>query len=432
VIVCDPGPDPDDVKVVLIAAHLHKQGVIKVRGIVCNGGGTGEPIKRAALAAAVWSHTGAAAVPIGVGSAGKDYTANPHEYRLAGYDETLCRARKSLAECDKPDNNSSVGLSVCTFEHGASLLQRVVREVDQEDSKLLLQIQAGMTDVADLMRCDPHRVARVVSKCSIMGGLTRTTTSPSPSSSPSPSPSSSSAGATCTCASDWLPDAATNNQFDSDAAAFVYKFCLTRGISMHVVGREAVPPLHMSLASGFAVLCPEDDMMTYLRDAQVEGLVGLWERVCQSQEHREKECESENRGMPTPAVVAPSSTLPSRCTKQWFYGTFCGVDADNYTAHKSELDLETCGTIATRLEGTVKPYDVIALMTLLPGAAEIFDFTKAKVSVLPLATRDGSTDIGTVSPVEHFLFTHKSDAPAMTSVEGLLRRIFELHTGISR
>merc|ERR1711865_1238466 len=109
--------------------------------------------------------------------------------------------------------------------------------------------------------------------------------------------------------------------------------------------------------------------------------------------------------------------------KQWFYGTFCGVDADNYTAHKSELDLETCGTIATRLEGTVKPYDVIALMTLLPGAAEIFDFTKAKVSVLPLATRDGSTDIGTVSPVEHFLFTHKSDALAMTSVEGLLRRI---------
>ena len=37
-IVCDPGPDPDDVKVVITAAKCHMTHELDVRGIVCNGG----------------------------------------------------------------------------------------------------------------------------------------------------------------------------------------------------------------------------------------------------------------------------------------------------------------------------------------------------------------------------------------------------------
>jgi len=394
-IVCDPGPDPDDVKVLLIAAHLHAQGMIRVRGIVCNGGGKGEPMKRAALAAAVWAHTGAEPVPVGVGSEGKGHSASAHEYRLDGFDSAMSQA--------------------CLFEDGVGLLKRVLYEVEAEGGTLLLQVQAGMRDVADLMQQEPERVIKVVRKCSIMGGLERNNNC-------GPcvthcGPSDTHAGATMS-SKDWSPDMSQNNQFDAAAAAYVYDFCLSRGVSMNVVSRIAVPPLRMSLAKGFADRNPDDVMMRYLCAAQVEGLVGLWGRVHASAEAREA---ARRAGMDE--HEAPTGTLPARCNKKWFYQTFCGVTASEYDKYQTELDQETEATIGQRLEGTVRPYDVVALMTLLPGAEKTFRFGNVRTKV---RTEDGSGQV-----VDHFLFLHEADAPAVDSVEGLLCGSFETHSAVA-
>ena len=46
--------------------------------------------------------------------------------------------------------------------------------------------------------------------------------------------------------------AAGGAAFGPGASAAVYRFCLQRGVRMHVVGRGAVPKIPMALAQGFA------------------------------------------------------------------------------------------------------------------------------------------------------------------------------------
>ena len=95
-----------------------------------------------------------------------------------------------------------------------------------------------------------------------------------------------------------------------------------------MVSRNAVPMLPMQLAKSFAerTHCP---VMSYLADAQFLGLEGLWQKLCVGQ-------------------------LPPRCTKQWYFETFCGVSKAEFEA--KELDkLDASENIVSRLNGFVKP-----------------------------------------------------------------------------
>ena len=97
---------------------------------------------------------------------------------------------------------------------------------------------------------------------------------------------------------------------------------------MTVTSRLAVPLLPMQLAKSFALRtkCP---IMSYLAAAQSLGLIGLWQKLCEGK-------------------------LPARCSKQWFFETFCGVDA-------AKFERRGCGAfdgsidIAKHLNGFVKP-----------------------------------------------------------------------------
>lgn len=85
-IACDPGPDPDDVKVLLAAAMLHADAGhhngFTCAGVVCNGGGCAR--SRAQLAKAVLRRAGAPDVPVAVGAAGVPKPQMPHELALEG------------------------------------------------------------------------------------------------------------------------------------------------------------------------------------------------------------------------------------------------------------------------------------------------------------------------------------------------------------
>jgi hypothetical protein len=76
--------DPDDVKVLMVAATEHEREHLQIKGIVCNGGHQAK--ERARLAKAILSYTPAPDIPVAVGSAGSERTPQPHEYCIEGHD----------------------------------------------------------------------------------------------------------------------------------------------------------------------------------------------------------------------------------------------------------------------------------------------------------------------------------------------------------
>ncbi|KAJ1638741.1 hypothetical protein T492DRAFT_188056 [Pavlovales sp. CCMP2436] len=150
---------------------------------------------------------------------------------------------------------------------------------------------------------------------------------------------------------------------------------------MTVTSRNAVPMLPMQLARSFAdrTECP---VMRYLADAQFFGLEGLWQKLCAGQ-------------------------LPARCNKQWYFETFCGVSASKF----SSRGLESLGPdagIVDHLNGFVKPYDVLALMTVLPLTKTLFD----------------KTAIRTVGGTRHLLLLSPEHTVAVSQVLNLLRETY--------
>ena len=272
VIITDPGPDPDDVKALLVAAIAHGQRRLRLRAVICNGGG--DPLGRARLARCVLDHVGASSVPVGVGSMGVSRDPRPYEYAIEGY--------------------SSVDDS--RLEPGHELLQSVLRSVGRKSLRVVLI--SSLRDFADVVAAVPNLVDRKVHSVAVMGGLRRTENPPAAKG------AGDAAHARASRASQWEPDTSQNNEFDRAAANQVYAFCLDHEVRLIVVGRDAVPRIPMQLARSFArrTACP---IMRYLEHAQFEGLVGLWQKLC-------------------------AGELPQRCTKQWYFETFCGVGAATF------------------------------------------------------------------------------------------------------
>ncbi len=295
-IVTDPGPDPDDVKALAIAAVKHMQGEIDLVGVISNGGG--QALQRAKLAKSVLKHIGCD-VPVAAGSPGTAYQPLAHEYQVAGYD--------SISSSELAD--------------GAELLERVLRE--SSDRSLTFLLISGMTDLSNIMRSQPELVVAKVAHIAVMGGLVFNEVE-----------------------SVWEPDSAVNNAFDLDAARNVYDFCFSRGVRMSCISRNAVPKLPMDMVRRYASVHPSHPVLSYLDRAQKAGLVGLWGRLC-------------------------SGKLPARCDKKWYMTTFCGIDEAEFLASGLDrLDGSCC--IEEYLNGSVKPYDVCALMLTLPNAREAF------------------------------------------------------------
>ena len=279
-MVTDPGPDPDDVKAILVLAVLHQQGDLELVGVVCNGGG--QPLARARLARCILDAVGEADVPVGVGSEGKAYDAMPHEYAIAGYDAV--------------DDSRLVP--------GHDLVMRALRESPQ--GGLTIIIISSLRDFADAIMADDALVRDRVAFVSIMGGLQPSADAPF----------------------GYEPDTSVNNGFDMEAAALVYNWCFASGVPMAVVSRFAVPMLPMQLARSFAERT-NDAVLRYLADAQFLGLEGLWVKLCEGK-------------------------LPARCSKQWFFETFCGVDKADFEA-QGHAALSATARIRDHLRGYVKP-----------------------------------------------------------------------------
>lgn len=296
-IVSDPGPDPDDVKAILIASVLHRKRQLKLRGIVANGGS--EPRERAALAKCILNHVNVHDVPVGVG---KPTTQGSH------------------AQAHERDIDGFADVRRDMLEDGHALMMRVL--LSSPAKSLTVLCISSLRDFADAIICAPDVVKDKVCVVAIQGGLQYDDES-----------------------GRWQPDTSVNNEFDPQAAELVYSFCFQHGLPMRIVSRNAVPKIPMQLARSFA-LKHESPVMSYLANAQFLGLKGLWQKLC-------------------------AGELPARCTKLWYAETFCGLTADTYEA----TGFDAMGpdvNIVSFLDGSIKPYDVVALMTVLPLTQDLF------------------------------------------------------------
>merc|ERR1719460_764941 len=237
IIFADPGPDPDDTKVIMTAAMMHMRNELHVEALICNGGG--QAAERTALAKTVLGHIcGGAkaadgksayasdAIPMYVCAGNgeeKAYTPKAHEYQIEGFDHALAEVVSNPSRHD-----------------GAAAFAHILHAAP--DQSLVVQVQSGMADVARAIRQFPALFKRKVCLCSIMGGLRNIG---------SQEAGDGSDGSDGSCGG-WVADTAANNMFDLEAAQAVYRFCLKEGVRMHVVARDAVPPLPMALAKEFA------------------------------------------------------------------------------------------------------------------------------------------------------------------------------------
>lgn len=188
----------------MVAATLHLRGHIILRAVICNGGG--QPVERAQLARCVLDHVGSHDVPIGHGSEGKPYSAQPHEYNIVGFGSEVARRR---------------------IFPGQQLLLKTLRAAPP--LSITFVCISSLRDVADVCLSHEKLVLRKVREVAVQGGLERDEAS-----------------------GEWKPDSSVNNGFDMDGAAVLYAFCFRHGMPLAVVSRNAVPLLPMQLANSCA------------------------------------------------------------------------------------------------------------------------------------------------------------------------------------
>lgn len=213
-------------------------------------------------------------------------------------------------------------VAVEALRDGAELLDTAIRTSAERGLHLVLI--SSLRDAADAIVRDPELFKRKVRTVAIMGGIKRSESSHS----------------------GWEPDTSSNNMFDMEAAATVYDFCILEGVRMNIVGRRATPPLPMAIANFFAADAEASPIIKYLARAQNDGLRCLWKKLF-------------------------SGELPARCTKEWYFETFCDVPPAAF--HRRGLDALTVeDDIVPHLNGSVRPYDVVTLMTVLPKFESLF------------------------------------------------------------
>jgi len=135
----------DDIKALLIAGVLHRQGCVELHAVVANGGA--QAARRAQLARAVLDHIGADAVPVGIGTDGKPGLPQPHEFSLLGFDS----------------------VDTSRLVDGAELLLRVLRSAARRS--LTIVCISSLRDLADIIAAEPQLVADKVCEVAIQGGV---------------------------------------------------------------------------------------------------------------------------------------------------------------------------------------------------------------------------------------------------------------------
>lgn len=287
IVITDPGPGPDHVKAVVIAAILHRRKQWRLLAIVCNGGH--QALERARLVLCLLDHLQVRDVPVGVGSPGAPHQPRAYEYALDGYDTVDARRASSR-----------------------SLLVDRLAEAGHKNVTVI--VLSNPRDLADAMAARPDLLEAKVAGV-VMRGSTRRADD----------------GAL-------VPEVCLTFSPDMEAASTVLRFCEARQLPVRLATDEVVPAVPMRLVRSFAVRAP-CSIMRYLAEGQNASLEGLWQDVCRGD-------------------------LPAGFDRAWYFATFCGVPREAFATRPRPGPRDD---ILPHLEGTVRPFAVVALLLGVPG-----------------------------------------------------------------
>lgn len=270
IIVTDPGKDLDDENALILAAGLHRINMINLVGVIANL----EPsLERACLAKGTLKMLGLPNIPVGQGAACFTGGINLKHETEAEYSASP----KEIVE-------------------GATLYQNLLKNA--EDKSVILILNSGLTDTAQVFEKDPDTFIKKVFSVSIMGGVV------------------SDKG-------DVLRDergfmqaqvgkgGASNNCFDESAAEYVHKVCQENRIQLTILMREAAYACQIPVSFYDKLAETGNPIGINLRNRQMTSINILWQAA------------NANEGSPV------RGSLPMSRDRAWFLKTFCaGINPD--------------------------------------------------------------------------------------------------------
>lgn len=266
VMIGDFGKDLDDENALLYAIGAHSAGEIKLAAVVAN---LSPALLRARIARGMLEYLGID-IPVGVG--------------------TSCNVEDDTQEYEA---NIPYLSKNTDFEDGQKLIKNTMEKVP--DKSVVLLLNSGLTDAAELMKNNPLLCKRKLSRVAIMGGVV--------------------------CEEERIklnakghmkPDDAANNSFDPKSAEFVYEWLQSQNIPMSVLTRNAAYACKFDIGFYESLVKADNTIGRGIRDRQRPATEHLWKAA-------NAPSGSEARG-----------TLPDRCTRKWFVDAYLdGIDPGN-------------------------------------------------------------------------------------------------------
>ena len=316
----DPNKDPDDLSVLVETRSLQQQGFVDLRCAVTTLGNREVRTIRAKFTRSVLDDLGLHSAQVGVGV----------DYEFEVKDGSGAVDVKGTAGREKDHRvfvETPLLRPLAVVEpDGLALLKRELDRV--ADRSAVLVVNAGMVDLAELLRSDPELVQRKVARIVIMGGV---------------EPRLDPRGFAI------ADKRAYNNSTHQPSADYVYFRVQELGLPLVIVNKEATYSAAAPRSFYDGIAATGHPVGVYLKEQQKQSLKLLWEGIHQGH-------------------------LPPALTPAWFFRTFTDVDLDT-PAGKTALTQAT--SHAENFEeiwshvSKFNLYDPLALLAATPGAAEL-------------------------------------------------------------
>ena len=315
----DPNKDPDDLSVLVLTSVLQGQGFVDLRAVLTTLGDRQTRTRRARFAKDVLEDLGLQDVQVGVGV---DYRFEVKDANgRVDLKATEGRRKDHQVFIDSPLGQPHGAVSA----DGLALLEAELARVSDHSAVLL--VDAGMSDLAALLRDAPELVRKKTAKAVIMGGV---------------EPRVDARGFVSADAR------AYNNTTDQPAADYAYARLQELGVPLVVVTKEAAYAAAASRGFYEGMAATGNPIGVYLRDQQKASLEKLWTGIRQGH-------------------------LPRALTPAWFFETFTDVDVESPAGKAALGSAETnTGDFESVWQQVSKfnLYDPLALLAATPGVGE--------------------------------------------------------------
>lgn len=306
--ITDPGKDLDDEQKFVLLSGLQRAGIVDIAAVIAN---LEPPLERARLAKGTFTALGLGNIPVGVGT---DCFKGGHNSKH----ETDVPYLASAAEVH-PDGHR---LLVDTL--GAS-----------DDASVVLMLNSGLTDAADLVKREPALVKNKVRNVTIMGGVQH-----------------DGSGNPLLVDGFLVPDDAANNAFDQSAAEYLYRALQELGIPLTVMMRSACYHAQFPIRLYDRFAQTGHPVGISLQNRQKSSIQQLWQAAL------------------APAGSPVRGKLPLSRNRAWFAQVFCS-GTDPGISYDEEI---------WPYVGTYNQYDPMAIMAAIPELRDRF-FTPIIVEV---------------------------------------------------